>query len=259
LHRRLLVAALRHPGTSIETRLEIGYDIGGQILKDMLASISGGQLIQAADHSDTDKSVVQKICAELIVRAQQGYDTTFTPALQQHGYLMTALHRAYPGQVEEQHKTLVALLRIAYGNSFGEREFVEVLGNRAVMPTTALVTAAVSLFGQGARDVVVDLFLANVVERALFSASIKRDILTKLTTPGSGERSHQFTDALPQDARPAQFERDPGKVETLLEPVTRDPKFDRRVFGVDLVIFATIVIVAAGMILAGYYLLIRYP
>jgi hypothetical protein len=180
LHEGVLEAVLRFPDVDISVQVKSASLIGVTRLQRSLKGMSEAELITAADR-EKDIQIAAHIFNELRSRVASGHE--MAAPLIKHRFLAAALNRTYPGNHGAQHTILVDLLKIAYEESFGGQEFEEVLAREAAMPTTALFTAAVSLYGHGARDAVIDRFLAKVVAGAQYSRKVKNDILAQLARP----------------------------------------------------------------------------
>jgi hypothetical protein len=192
VHPQLLRAVHRLPGTAPELRLRLVRELGGEVPERALAGILDADLVAIAARPDTDISMVARACAELVSRGEDGDDPALAAALREHGYLASALRRAYPRDVEAQHRALVQLLRAAHGPEFGPGEFREVLtAGPDTMPPPTLLTAAISRYGEGSRDLLVDAFLAGVIRDLGLAAPTRDGILAQLsaTTPPPGGRS----------------------------------------------------------------------
>ncbi len=199
----LLAALLKMPSYDVVVRLSIAWRISPDELARALDGYQGSELVYAVTGQGVSTRLVEIVCNELARRQKSGekYDSQLATELERNGFLADVLAHHYPASYQKQFELLLPLLKSAYGEApLGVEELERALTSRYVMPTAALVSAVVYLYGPGAGDVLVGHFLKRMTDKIQLADSVREVILRNLAAAQHAPRqgSPALVPAAPQ-------------------------------------------------------------
>ncbi|MFF4418151.1 hypothetical protein ACFYY8_36965 [Streptosporangium sp. NPDC001559] len=162
---------------------------------DVLGRLRTEDLVGVAAEEPFDPPTVHLVYRELVIRGGVE-DLAIAPALREHGYLAAAIESVHPDDGETRFAWFRSLLIAAYGQSLGRAELKEVLRFPLPPESAGLVAAAVSLYGSGARNVLVDAF-CEFLDQARLAPKTLDHVVSQLLPPGPSPQP-----VSPQPVRP---------------------------------------------------------
>ncbi|MEU8206006.1 hypothetical protein [Streptosporangium sp. NPDC049046] len=145
-------AIVHRPSPDPVASMKTAHDQGREELEEILRPLQTRDLVAMAARQPYDMRVMEIACDELVSRGGgHAEDHQIAEALREHGYLADAISGLHPAGDQARFERLYRLLRAAYGQEFGPKQFEEVVRSSGWQSAPLFATAAF-LFGKGAGD-----------------------------------------------------------------------------------------------------------